>query len=140
MSRPAPEPAIVALDRRMTEGFNLIHRELAAQRAEHAALRALIADLGAKIEEQGRQLNARIEEQGQQLNTRIEEQGRQLGARIERNRTEIHDVRAEQRELRGEVRALRRTVWTVMGGTLLLVIGLLLAAALSPALGSLFGK
>ena len=117
MSKPAPEPAVVALDRRMTEGFNLIHRELAAQRADHAALRALIA-----------------------------EQGERLGSGIERNRIEIHDLRAElndvradQRELRGEVRALRRAVWTVMGGTLLLVIGLVLAAALSPALGSLFG-
>ena len=133
MSKPAPEPAVVALDRRMTEGFNLIHRELAAQRAEQQAFHA-------EQRAENAALRALIAEQGERLNARIEEQGRQLGARIERNRTEIHDVRAEQRELRGEMRALRRTVWTVMGGSLLLVTGLVLTAALSPTLGSLFGK
>jgi hypothetical protein len=90
------------LARRMDDGFNRVDHEL----------RALRADLGARIDEQGAEVGARIDAQGAELrairgdlNARIDTQGAELGARIDAQGARIDALQRTMLQVGGAIMA-----------------------------------
>ena len=153
--------ALVRLDRKITDGLNLVHekirdlsKDIKDVRAEH---RADIAELRAELK--GDIAGLQTELKGDIAELRAESKGdiaelkdmiRALDAKVEANRerdrsdhradiAELKDMiralaaeGAANRELVGEVRAMRRLVWILAG----IILGIGITAALGPAVAN----
>ena len=135
--------ALVRLDRKITDGLNLVHerirdlsKDIKDARSEH---RADIAELRSGMKADGDAL--RTELKGDIAELRSELKGDIAGLRTE-SKADIAELKdmiralaaegAANRELVGEVRAMRRLVWILAG----IILGIGITAALGPAVAN----
>ena len=113
--------AIRALDRKLTDGFNLVHGQFAVLRSERQEdreefrdfrrqhredcreLKTDIARVDARAEQRTKELEVRLTERLTELDARAEQRTKELEVRFNERLTEV-DARAEQRTKELEVR------------------------------------
>ncbi len=119
--------AIRALDRKITDGLNLVHGQFAAMRTERQEdreefrefrrehredfkeLKAEIARVDARAEQRTKDLEVRLNERLAEVDARAEQRTKELEARFNERLAEV-DARAEQRTKESEDRIDQRFV------------------------------
>ena len=139
--------ALVRLDRKITDGLNLVHERIrdlskdikdarSEHRADNAALRkGDIAELKDMIRALAAEGAANREQDRSEHRADIAELRSELKADIAELKDIIRALAAEgaaNRELVGEVRAMRRLMWILAG----IILGIGIAAVLNPAVAN----
>ena len=160
--------AIRALDRKLTDGLNLVHGQSAVGRAERQEdreefrefrrqhredwkeLKAELARVDARAEQRTRESEARVEQRMNGLDTRAEQRTRESETRFDEK---FRDMDARLASLEGAVRDLtamvskalerssgtRRLVWGVAGALALLFAGGAIRPLIDRAVAALLG-
>ena len=133
--------ALVRLDRKITDGLNLVHERIrdlskdikdarSEHRADNAALRA-----GMKADNDALRTELKGDIAGLQkgdiagLRTELKGDIAELKDMIRALDAKVNAIAEASRELFGEVRAMRRLVWILVG----IILGIGIVAALDPA-------
>ena len=134
--------ALQALDRRMTEGLNLVHGQLAAERQErqegfrqaHEARNAIRQEM----HEGFRQAREEREAGFGRLENLMTEGFREIGERFARMEAAILTLTERVSVLEERTVGTRRLVWGVFGGLALLIAGGVLRPLFDRAIAALF--
>ena len=149
--------ALVRLDRKITDGLNLVHerirdlsKDIKDARSEHRADFAELKDMNQALDAKVEANRERDRSEHRADMAELKDMIRALDAKVEANRerdrsdhradiAELKDMiralaaeGAANRELVGEVRAMRRLVWILAG----IILGIGIAAALAPAVAN----
>ena len=142
--------AIRALDRKLTDGLNLVHGQFAVTRTERQEDREELREFRRQHREDTRELkrelkaeitrvDARAEQRTKESEARMDQRFAEVDARFNRLENALLKLTAQMNKFLERSSGTRRLVWSVLGAVALLLTGGLIRPLFDRAVAALLG-
>ena len=131
--------AIRALDRKLTDGLNLVHDQFAVTRTERQEDREELREFRRQHREDTRELKRELKAEITRVDARAEQRTKELDARLNRLENAVLGLTAQMNKFLERSSGTRRLVWGVLGAVGLLLTGGLVRPLFERAVAALLG-